>query len=33
MQVFQNTEHRLTFGKFQEERDESFKCFLSLALW
>ena len=33
VQVFQDKEHRLMFGKFQEDGDDGFKCFLSLTLW
>jgi len=32
MQVFQNTEHRLTFGKFQEDRNNGVKGLLALPL-
>ena len=33
VQVFQDKEHWLMFGKFQEDGDESFQRFLPLTLW
>ena len=33
VQVFQNEQHRLTFGKFQEDGDDGFQRLLSLTLW
>jgi hypothetical protein len=32
MEVFYDKQHRLMLSKFQEDCDESFECFLSLAL-
>ena len=32
VEVFQNKEDRLTFGKFQEDRDDAFKRLLPLSL-
>jgi hypothetical protein len=33
VEVFQDKEHWLTFGRFQEDRDESFQHLLPLPLW
>ena len=33
VQVFQDKEHRLLFGKFQEDRDNGFQRLLALTLW
>src|SRR5215471_14416539 len=33
VQVFQDEQYRLLFGKFEEDGDDGFECFLSLALW
>jgi hypothetical protein len=32
VQIFQDKEDRLTFGQFEEERDDGLKSFLALAL-
>ena len=32
VQVFQDTEDRLSFGQFQKDRNDGFKCFLALPL-
>jgi len=32
VQVFDDQEHRLSFGKFEEDRHESFERFLALPL-
>jgi len=32
VQVFDDQEDRLSFGKFQEDRDNSFECLLALTL-
>jgi len=33
VQIFQDKEDRLTFGKFEEDGRESFERFLALTLW
>jgi hypothetical protein len=33
VQVFHDEEHGLMFGKFQEDRDNSFERLLALTLW
>jgi hypothetical protein len=33
MQVFQDKEDRLSFGKFQKDSDDSFERLLPLTLW
>ena len=33
VEVFQNKEDRLTFGKFEEDGNNGFERFLSLTLW